>query len=179
MKRNFRRSLSHVLAHEGGYADHPLDPGGTTNMGITRRSLAAWRGVTPWRALPKAEVKALTRREAGRIYRSRYWDAVAADKLPDGVDYALFDYAVNAGPARAAKDLQRVVGARVDGVIGPKTLIAVSRHHPRTIIRRLTARRMAFLQRLRTWGAFGRGWRNRVNAVLATALEMERDHAIS
>lgn len=179
MKRNYRQALGLVLAHEGGYVDHPLDPGGATNMGITRRTLAAWRGVRPWRKLARSEVRALTRREAGRIYRARYWDAVSGDQLPDGVDYAVFDYAVNSGARRAAKELQRVVGARVDGVIGPMTLKAVSRHHPRTIIRRLVSRRMKFLQRLRTWGAFGRGWTNRVNGMVSHALEMERKNEIS
>ena len=175
MKKNFRVSLAHVLAHEGGYVDHPLDPGGATNLGITRRTLAAWRGVRPWRKLPKSEVKSLKRREAARIYRARYWDGVSGDKLPSGVDYAVFDYAVNSGVARAAKALQSVVGARVDGIVGPMTLAAVSRHHPKTIIRRLIARRRNFLQRLRTWKTFGRGWTARVNGVLTDALEMEKE----
>lgn len=176
MKKTYRAALRLVLAHEGGYVDHPLDPGGATNLGITRRTLAAWRRVKPWRKLPKSEVREPTRREAGRIYRARYWDAVCADKLPGGVDYAVFDYAVNSGVARAAKALQRVAGARADGIVGPMTLAAVARHHPKTIIRRLISRRMSFLQRLRTWKTFGRGWTARVNGVLAAALEMERSN---
>jgi len=175
MKKNFRTALRLVLVHEGGYVDHPLDPGGATNLGITRRTLAAWRGIKAWRKLPKSEVRALTRREAGKIYRARYWDGVLGDKLPSGVDYAVFDYAVNSGVARAAKTLQRVTGAKADGIIGPMTLAAVARHHPKTIIRRLIARRRSFLQRLRTWKTFGRGWTARVNGVLADALEMEKE----
>ncbi|GBE44828.1 putative Peptidoglycan domain protein [bacterium BMS3Bbin10] len=175
MKKNFRAGLARVLAHEGGYVDHPLDPGGATNFGITRRTLAAWRGIRPWRKLPKSEVRALKRREVAQIYRARYWDAVSGDKLPSGVDYAVFDYAVNSGVARAAKALQRVAGARADGIVGPLTLAAVARHHPKTIIRRLIARRRSFLQRLRTWKTFGRGWTARVNGVLADALEMEKE----
>ncbi len=174
MKKNFRAGLALVLAHEGGYVDHPLDPGGATNLGITRRTLAAWRGVRPWRRLPKSEVRALKRSEVARIYRARYWDGVLGDKLPSGVDYAVFDFAVNSGVARAAKALQRVAGARADGIVGPMTLAAVARHHPKTIIRRLIVRRRSFLQRLRTWKTFGRGWTARVNGVLADALEMER-----
>lgn len=176
MKKNYRAALMRVLAHEGGYVDHPLDPGGATNLGITRRTLAAWRGIRPWRKLPKSEVRALTRREAGRIYRARYWDSVCSDKLPAGVDYAVFDYAVNSGVARAAKALQHAVGAKLDGIVGPMTLAAVARHHPKTVIRRLVARRMSFLQRLRSWKTFGRGWTSRVNGVLAGALEMERSN---
>lgn len=176
MKKNYRAALIRVLAHEGGYVDHPLDPGGATNLGITRKTLAAWRGIRPWWKLPKSEVRALTRREAGRIYRARYWDSVCSDKLPAGVDYAVFDFAVNSGVARAAKALQRAVGAKLDGIVGPMTLAAVARHHPKTVIRRLVARRMSFLQRLRSWKTFGRGWTSRVNGVLAGALEMERSN---
>lgn len=175
MKRNFEPSLSLVLTHEGGYVDHPLDPGGATNLGITRRTIAAWRGIQPSWSLPKTEVRALTRKEAGEIYKARYWDAVRGDDLPSGVDFAVFDYAVNSGVARAVKDLQRVSGARVDGVLGGMTLQAVGRHHPRTIIRRLVERRIGFLRRLRTWGSFGRGWTSRINSVLRHALEMESE----
>lgn len=175
MKRNFRQSLAHVLVHEGGYVDHPLDPGGATNLGITRRTLAQWRGVSPWWKLPKQEVRALTRKEAGQIYRTKYWEAVCGDELPSGLDYAMFDYAVNSGVARAVKDLQRAAGAQADGILGGMTLMAVSRHHPRTLIRRLIERRTSFLRRLRTWATFGRGWSNRINGVLSHALAMEQD----
>lgn len=174
MKRNFRAALRHVLMHEGGYVDHPLDPGGATNMGITRRTLAAWRGVKPWWKLPKTEVRNLTRREVGRIYRASYWDRVSGDSLPSGVDYAVFDFAVNSGVGRAARELQRVTGTTVDGVIGPDTLRSIAEHESEDIIRRLIARRMQFLQRLTTWRTFGRGWNARVKGVLKTSLEMQR-----
>lgn len=173
MIENFPKSLDYVLKHEGGYVDHRLDPGGATNMGITRRTLARERGVSPFWKLPKSEVKNLTLREAGQIYKGRYWDRMKCDKLPSGVDYAVFDYAVNSGPGRSAKALQRAVGATADGSIGPNTLKAVADHHPKTIIKRIVKRRLSFLQRLRTWKTFGRGWTNRVNGVLAHALEME------
>lgn len=178
MIENFPLSLTLVLAHEGGYVDHRLDPGGATNRGITRRTLARWRGVSPYLKLPKSEVKGLTIKEAGEIYKANYWDRMKCDNLPSGVDYAVFDYAVNSGPGRSAKALQRAVGATVDGSIGPNTLKAVSNHHPKTIIKRLIKGRMSFLQRLRTWKTFGRGWTNRVNGVLAHALEMENNNGI-
>jgi len=174
MKKNFRTALRLVLIHEGGYVDHPLDPGGATNMGITRRTLAASRAISPWRKLLKSEVRNLTRREAGRIYRARYWDVVAGDSLPSGVDYAVFDYAVNSGPARAAKALQHVVGVASDGIIGPETLRAITAQEAAETISKLVRYRMKFLQRLRTWKTFGRGWNSRLNGVLKQALEMER-----
>jgi lysozyme family protein len=166
--RNFPRALEIVLAHEGSYVDHPLDPGGATNMGITRATLARWRG----RPVPKSEVRALTRREAGAIYRRLYWEAVRADELPDGLDLAAFDYAVNSGVSRAVRALQKAVHAEVDGRIGPATLAAARVKDPAEAIRRLCAARLAFLERLSTWRAFGRGWSRRVRETEGHALAL-------
>src|SRR5688572_21931612 len=118
MRSNFEAVLSHEFKEEGGYVDHPKDPGGATNMGITHKTLANWRRISPWWKLDKVEVKNLTRAEASEIYRAKYWDLTQGDKLPAGVDLAVMDFAVNSGPARAAKALQRIVKAKVDGLIG-------------------------------------------------------------
>lgn len=168
MNRNFEAALKLVLKHEGGFVNHPRDPGGATNKGIT---LATFRRYVKPRG-SVADLKALTVEQAGIVYRRRYWDAVIGAELPTGVDYAVFDYAVNSGPGRAAKELQRVVGATVDGRIGPQTLKAVHAKHPGAIINALCDRRMAFLKRLRTWPTFGRGWTNRVRGVRKHALAM-------
>ena len=117
--QRFARCLDIVLAAEGGYVDNPLDAGGATNMGITRATLARWRGVVPASDLPKAEVRALTRAEAAAIYEARYWRRVAGPELPAGLDLALFDYAVNSGPVRAVKTLQTALGVVADGLVGP------------------------------------------------------------
>ncbi|WP_083989022.1 glycoside hydrolase family 108 protein [Devosia geojensis] len=170
----FEACLAEVLRHEGGYADHPSDPGGATNMGITRKTLARWRGISPWTALPKGEVKALTRAEAARIYRAEYWNRCRADEMPPGLDLALFDFAVNSGPDRAAKTLQRLVGVAADGLVGPVTLGAVAAHAGRgdtaALVEALCDARLAFLQRLSTFPVFGRGWTARVAAVRKAAL---------
>lgn len=147
-----------VLASEGGYVDHPRDPGGATNMGITHRTLAAWRG----EKVSKADVRALTRAEALEIYKAQYWDTIRGDQLPAGLDYALFDYAVNSGPGRAAKDLQRVLGVAADGIIGALTLAAIAAAEVKQLILDLCERRWAFVQRLSTFDAFGTGWRRRI-----------------
>src|SRR6185312_13596846 len=115
----FVTCLDAVLRQEGGFADNPLDPGGATNLGITRATLARWRRVSPWWKLPASEVKALARPEAAAIYRALYWDRCNADRLPAGVDLAVFDFAVNSGPDRAVTMLQQEVGAVPDGLIGP------------------------------------------------------------
>lgn len=166
----FDLCLAEVLRHEGGYVDHPADPGGATNMGITHQTLARWRGVTPWSALPKAAVRALTTAEAGRIYRANYWVRVEGDRLPPGLDLALFDFAVNSGPDRAIRVLQAALGVVVDGQIGPLTLAAIAERPTSALVSRLCDDRLAFLRRLSTFSTFGKGWTLRVATLRKAAL---------
>ena len=175
-KSNFAACLKIVLAHEGGFADHPADPGGATNRGITLRTLAEWRGVSPWWALDKDAVRALGLGETREIYRARYWDAVAGDELPKGLDLAVFDFAVNSGPARAVRTLQALLGVAEDGVVGPVTLGAVAERAGKgggaNLIRELCARRLGFLRTLTIFPIFGTGWTRRVADTEARALSM-------
>jgi lysozyme family protein len=162
----FDRALALVLDLEGGFVDHPKDPGGATNLGITRATLAkARRG-----PVTVADVRALTCAEARTIYRSLYWDAVRADDLPAGLDLAVFDYAVNSGPARAVRALQAVLGIAQDGKIGPRTIPAAAAASPTEAIRALTRERLRFLRALSTWPVFGRGWTSRTTRVERAAL---------
>lgn len=169
-RTRFDICLDEVLRHEGGYVDHPSDPGGATNMGITHKTLARWRNISPWWNLPKAEVKALGRAEAARIYRASYWDRSKAGKLPAGLDLALFDFAVNSGPDRAIRTLQTELGVVVDGQVGPLTLAAVAARNTAALITALCDRRLGFLNRLSTFPTFGKGWTNRVAAIRKAAL---------
>jgi lysozyme family protein len=163
MRDNFQRSLALVLVHEGGWADHPKDPGGATMKGIT---LATFRGFYRNNRLTKDQLRAITNAQLQEIYRKRYWDAVKGDDLPLGVDYAVFDFAVNSGPGRAAKFLQKIVGVPQDGQIGPQTLAAVlTPSRPVAIITSLCADRLAWLRKLSTFATFGRGWTTRVRSV--------------
>lgn len=164
----FQTALAAVLRHEGGFADHPDDPGGATMMGITRATLAEWRG----RPVTRDEVRALSRAEAAAIYRARYWDRIRADELPAGLDLAVFDLAVNSGPGRAVRLLQRVLAVPADGLIGPRTLAAARAADSAASIRALCAARRAFLQSLPAHGVFGRGWARRVAAIEARALAL-------
>lgn len=168
----FEACLGQVLAHEGGYVDHPDDPGGATNMGITRKTLARWRKVSPWSNLPKSEVMALTREEAGRIYRALYWAPCRGDDMPAGLDLALFDFAVNSGPDRAIRTLQAGLGVAADGVVGPVTIDAAAKADANETIIDLCDRRLRFLQALATFPTFGRGWTRRVSDIRKTALAM-------
>lgn len=169
-------ALREILSHEGGYSDHSRDPGGATNMGITRKTLARWRGISPWWHLPRAEVKSLKMQEVKAIYKSQYWNRIAANALPGGLDLALFDFAVNSGPARAAKTLQRELNVRKDGVVGPITLSALAKKTTRVglaqIIRAVCKARLGFLMRLSTFATFGRGWKKRVDAVERASLDL-------
>lgn len=165
---SFEHVLPHLFRHEGGYADHPSDPGGATKYGITRATLAAWRG----RAVSKSDVRALTKAEAAAIYRARYWGAVKADDLPAGIDYVVFDAAVNSGPARAARWLQAAVRVPQDGIVGPVTLAAAASGDPARLIGDISEIRLAFLRALSTWPVFGKGWSRRVEEVWAEALAM-------
>jgi lysozyme family protein len=173
-KTRFELCLEEVLRHEGGYADHPSDPGGATNMGITRKTLARWRKVSPWWSLPKSAVQELGREEAARIYRTGYWESVRAGSLPPGLDLAVFDYAVNSGPSRAIRALQTEVGAKADGYIGPLTLAAVRERIAKmgasALIAAYCARRLNFLSRLANFAVFGQGWSVRVTAVREAAM---------
>lgn len=166
----FEACLAHVLRHEGGYVDHPADPGGATNMGITHKTLARWRQVSPWWDLPKEAVRDLSHGEAGQIYRALYWNACNAAQLPNGMDLAVFDYAVNSGPDRAVRTLQSVLQVAVDGHVGPLTLAAAGKADPRKVINAVCDRRLTFLKTLSTFSTFGRGWTSRVASVRAAAL---------
>lgn len=168
MKNNFESAFSLTLKYEGGYVDHPKDPGGATNLGVTIGVLSSHLG----RQATKDEVRALTPAKVKPIYKRRYWDKVQADRLPAGLDLVVYDFAVNSGPARAAKYLQKMIGVRQDGVIGDDTIaaIAASGMSPRAMVAKYCDMRVSFLRSLRTFGTFGRGWLRRVEHVRSTGL---------
>lgn len=166
MRTSFETALDHVLKFEGGYVDHPEDPGGATNLGITRDTLARYRG----RAVSKAEVRALDRDTAGVIYRRLYWDALRCDDMPAGIDLALFDAGVNQGTGRAARLLQTALQVRVDGIIGPVTLGAANEAEPSALLDEFMARRMRAYGRLsRLFRTFGLGWSRRLMSAHSSA----------
>ena len=168
MKENFDRALQFVLVHEGGFVNHPKDPGGATMKGVTletfRRHFGAGKTVN--------DLKNITQDQLARVYRTGYWDKCKCDQLPAGVDYAVFDVAVNSGPGRAAKFLQAAVEATPDGAIGPGTLDKVGAQEPPSIINSICDKRLAFLRGLDTFATFGMGWTSRVTGVRQQALDM-------
>ncbi|WP_095091401.1 glycoside hydrolase family 108 protein [Mesorhizobium sophorae] len=168
MDRNFARALALVLKSEGGWSDNPADPGGATMKGVT---LANFRRYVKANA-SKADLRKISDQQVAAVFRRYYWDAVLGAELPDGVDHAVFDFAVNSGPGRAAKALQAALGVAQDGRIGPATLAAARARPAGVTIDALCDARLAFLKRLPTWATFGRGWSDRVTSVRAQALLM-------
>jgi lysozyme family protein len=170
MTGNFDTCFELMLKHEGGYVDHPKDPGGRTNLGVTQRVWEEWLG----RPVSEKEMRALTPTMVKPLYKRKYWDAVRADDLVVGVDYCVFDVAVNSGPGRAIKFLQSCVGATPDGGFGPITMALTKKaeEDPANLIKQYCATRLEFLQSLKTFETFGRGWKRRVEEVEADALKM-------
>lgn len=155
---DFDRAFDLLLGHEGGYSNHPADPGGETMWGITLRVARANGYAGPMKDMPVSEAK--------RIYKALYWDEAGIESLPPAVRYVVFDAAVNSGPKQAIKWLQRAVYATDDGVIGPKTLLAVNSSDPQSLRTHFLAQRLRFMTDLSTWAAFGKGWARRIADLL-------------
>jgi lysozyme family protein len=168
MKENFEKALAAVLHHEGGFVNHPSDPGGMTNLGCTKK---VWEEHCGHEVDEKA-MRALTPSDVAPLYKTKYWDKIKGDELPSGVDYAVFDCAINSGAGRAAKFLQSCVGVEPDGGIGPKTLAAVKAFDKKQLVEDYSKRRLSFMMDLPTWDTFGKGWSRRVSEVNTVALSM-------
>lgn len=166
MRTNFDKALASVLVHEGGYVNHPKDPGGATNKGVTQAVYDDWRQD---KGLAKQSVRDITPAEVMAIYKLLYWDRVKGDALPAGVDYCVFDFAVNSGVNRAARFLQRAVGVAEDGQIGPVTINAASAMGADCLVDAICNARMTFLKGLHHFNVFGKGWTRRVEDVRAKA----------
>jgi len=151
---NFDTAFDLLLGHEGGFSDHAADPGGKTRYGITEAVAREAKYTGDMRELPVDVAKA--------VYLQRYWKPIRADDLPPGIRYAVFDAAVNSGPAQATKWLQRALGVDGDGVIGPKTLQAAYAQNADALRMRILAQRLRFMAGLSNWPAFSRGWARRI-----------------
>lgn len=175
MSLKFDRAVEVVLEHEGGFVDHPRDPGGATKYGISLR-FARERGtmldIDGDGDVDKTDIQLLTKDKAKMVYREVFWRGVRGDELPPGIDLAVFDFAVNSGISRAVRFLQRALGIQEDGIIGPQTMGRIKAADPATVVRALTIQRLNFLRGLKTWNTFGRGWQRRVDDVEVRALAL-------
>jgi lysozyme family protein len=168
MFSNWQKSFELMLKSEGGFVNHPSDPGGMTNLGVTKATWESWVG----REVDEAEMRGLTAEKVEPLYKERYFDAVRGDELPMGLDYLTFDFAVNAGAGRAIKTLQTAVGVTPDGGFGPMTMAAVQAVDPVELIERFSQAKEDFYRSLTTFATFGKGWLNRVADVKVKASAM-------
>jgi lysozyme family protein len=168
MKENWDACFDMVIKNEGGFVNHPQDPGGMTNLGVTR---SAWQGYLN-RDVTEIEMRALTPEVVKPFYKAFYWDRIKGDSLPSGVDYAAYDLAVNSGPHKSAQYLQEIAGVNVDGMIGPKSLEAIQSCDAEQTADAICDMRLDFLKRLPTFNTFGKGWSRRVAEVKAKAISM-------
>lgn len=157
---NFDTAFHRLLGHEGGFVDHPSDPGGATCWGVTERVARENGYQGAMRELPVAVAK--------KIYRSKYWDAVRAEDLPAAVRYEMFDAAVNSGTGQATRWLQRALGVADDGRLGPITIAAAHAADAQLVARRMLGQRLRFMTDLSTWPTFGKGWARRISELLTT-----------
>lgn len=168
---SYDAALARLLAHEGGYSNHPSDPGGPTNFGIT---IADYRKYMKADATA-ADVRAMTVAQARAIYRARYWDAQRCDELPAGVDYAVFDYGVNSGIGRSGKVLRRLLKLPdTTHKVSDEVIAAARRADAALLVAAVCDERLRFLKALKTWPVFGKGWGRRVAEVRAAALTMAK-----
>jgi len=168
MQSNWDNSFKLMLKSEGGFVNHPSDPGGMTNLGVTKATWENWVG----RASDEAEMRGLTPEKVEPLYKKKYWDAVRGDELPAGISYLCFDFAVNAGAGRSIKTLQTAVGVTPDGGFGPMTMAAVQAVDPVDLIERFSQAKEDFYRSLTTFATFGKGWLNRVADVKVKATSM-------
>jgi len=146
MKVNLLPAMVALMKHEGGFVNHPKDPGGMTNLGVTQRVWEEWVG----HPVDEKAMRALTPAIVAPMYKQKYWDKIRADDLPSGVDLAVFDCCVNSGPGRAAKILQKVLGLTEDGAIGPQTIAKALSIDSSNLIADYNDARLAFLKSLPT-----------------------------
>ena len=168
MQSNYNKCLETILHHEGGYVNHPKDPGGETNLGVTKRVYLEHGGTK--------NMKDLLVEDVAPIYKKGYWDKMKGDELPNGLDLCVFDFGVNAGPGRSAKYLQTMIGTVADGGIGPNTLKKlgeyVEKHGIEKCIEDFQGARQDYYEKLSTFATFGKGWTRRVDETTELAMSM-------
>jgi lysozyme family protein len=169
MASNFQECLDLVLKSEGGWVNHPSDPGGETNLGVTK---AVWEEFV---GHPVKTMKDLTKDDVAPMYALKYWRPCYCEVLPRGLDFVVFSMGVNAGPGRSIKLLQQSIGCLPDGVIGPKTRELISSSNGATLIAKFSETRREYYRSLKTFPIFGKGWLTRVDREEQEALDMTKN----
>jgi lysozyme family protein len=171
MTKNFRDCLALVLKHEGGFVNHPKDPGGITNLGVTKKVWEEWVK----HPVTEKDMRELTPALVAPMYEMKYWRTSYCEKLPRGLDLLVFSMAVNAGSGRSVKLLQEAIGVVADGIIGPRTMARINESNVVTLIDNFSEARRKFYRGLKLFPVFGRGWLNRTDKERLEALEMAKN----
>ena len=166
---NFQACLDLVLKSEGGWVNHPNDPGGETNLGVTKRVWEEYVGH------PVESLKKLTKADVAPLYELKYWRPCYGEVLPRGLDFVVFSMGVNAGPGRSVKLLQSAIGCVPDGVIGSRTRELISGSNCANLIAKFSETRREYYRSLKTFPIFGKGWLNRVDQEEQEALQMAKN----
>lgn len=169
MPSNFQECLDLVLKSEGGWVNHPSDPGGETNLGVTK---AVWEEYV---GHPVKTMKNLTKDDVAPLYELKYWRPCYCEVLPRGLDFVVFSMGVNAGPGRSVKLLQQSIGCVPDGVIGPRTRELISTSNSANLIAKFSETRREYYRSLKTFPIFGKGWLARVDREEQEALDMTKN----
>ena len=170
MTSNFEQCLALVLKHEGGFVNNPKDPGGMTNLGVTKKTWEAYVG----HEVDELAMRSLGPTDVAPLYKKNFWEKIKADNLPTGLDYCVFDCAVNSGPSQAVKFIQIALNITADGIIGPLTIAAAEQRDTAELIEQFCEERLHFMQSLSTWDTFGKGWQRRVEEVKDLAVRMSQ-----
>lgn len=151
----FDEAFDRLIGHEGGYVNHPADPGGETKFGISKRSY------------PDVNIRTLTVDGAKAIYRRDFWLPLA-DAHP-AIKFQVFDFAVNSGTQTAVRKLQSAIGVADDGIWGPVSAARLAEMDVSDVIMLYVAERLDFWRKLKAWQTFGSGWAGRAAADLRYA----------
>ena len=169
MNNNYEKALAHTLEFEGLWSDNPADPGGATMKGITLAVYRVWKRnphITP------EQLRVIPNEDVYNLYKQLYWDEINGDSLPSGIDYIVFDSAVNMGVGRAIKLIQEAAGVPSDGVLGAQSLAAIKAADQKELIAKFTQLKTDFYKSLKTFPIFGKGWLNRIDEVKVISEEM-------
>lgn len=169
MQGNFEECLELVLKSEGGWVNHPSDPGGETNLGVTKRVWEEYVGH------PVESLKKLTKEDVAPLYEQKYWRPCYGEVLPRGLDFVVFSMGINAGPGRSIKLLQSSLGCVPDGVIGPRTRELISDSNCAALVAKFSEARRHYYESLKTFPVFGKGWLARVDREELEALSMAKN----
>ena len=169
MQGNFKECLDLVLKSEGGWVNNSNDPGGETNLGVTKRVWEEWVGH------PVESLKKLSKDDVAPLYEQKYWRPCYGEVLPRGLDLVVFSMAVNAGPGRSVKLLQSSIGCVPDGIIGPRTRGLISESNIANLIAKFSESRREYYRSLKNFLIFGKGWIARVDREESEALSMAKN----